>query len=82
MDFFLAIYTILGHIDNYSNTPRSFCQYCRDKSALEDGSAIVDFTNYDINDSFKFKVKKKDVTKKGKRWHKTCWNNGIIIISK
>ena len=49
---------IIKYRDNYSKTSRSLWQYYRDKPALNDNGAIVDFSA-DNNNSALFKFKQK-----------------------
>ena len=54
----MPMYNSLEYSDNYSKPPRHLWQYCRDKLALDDNGAIVDFTvASSITDSFKIKEK-------------------------
>ena len=49
--------TLIEHSDNYSKTPGSLWQYCRNTLALDDNTVVVDFDVANVTDSFKFKVK-------------------------
>ena len=49
--------TLIEHSDNYSKTPGSLWQYCRNTLALDDNTVVVDFDVANVTDSFKFKAK-------------------------
>ena len=52
------MYNLVEYSDNYSKTSEILWKYCRDKSALDDNGAIVNFNGANaITDLFKIKVK-------------------------
>ena len=54
----MSMYNLVEYSDNYSKTSEILWKYCRDKSALDDNGAIVNFNGANaITDLFKIKVK-------------------------
>ena len=52
------MYNLVEYSDNYSKTSEILRKYCRDKSAVDDNGAIVNFNGANaITDLFKIKVK-------------------------
>ena len=55
IDIVMWMYNLIKYIDNYVKTPGSLFQYYREKPALNNDGAIVDFSSNSTTDSFKFK---------------------------
>ena len=53
----MPMYNLIEYSDNYSKTPGSLWQYCKDIPAVDNDNAIVNFTDNNPTDSFNFKVK-------------------------
>ena len=52
------MYNLVEYSDNYSKTSEILWKYCRDKPAIDDNGAIVNFNGANaITDLFKIKVK-------------------------
>ena len=51
------MYHLIEYSDNYSKTPGSLWQYCKDILAVNNNNAIVNFAENNLTDSFNFKVK-------------------------
>ena len=52
------MYNLVEYSDNYSKKSEILWKYCRDKSAIDDNGAIVNFNGANvITDLFKIKVK-------------------------
>ena len=57
IDIVMPMYNLIEYTDNYAKTSGSLWQYCLDIPAVNNNNAIVDFTENNLTDSFKFKVK-------------------------
>ena len=57
IDIVMLIYNLIEYSDNYSKTSGSLRQYCKDIPAVNNNSAIADFIDNNLTDSFNFKVK-------------------------
>ena len=57
LDIVMPMYNIIGYSDNYSKISGSLWQYRKDIPAVDNNNAIVNFTDYNLTDSFNFKVK-------------------------
>ena len=53
IDIVMPMYNLIEYSDNYSKTSGSLWQYCKEIPAV----TIIDFTNTNTTDSFKFKTK-------------------------
>ena len=53
----MPMYNLIEYSDNYSKTSGSLWQYCKDKPAVNNDGAIVDFNGGNDTDSFNFKAK-------------------------
>ena len=54
----MSMYNLVEYSDNYSKTSEILWKYCRDKSAIDDNGAIVNFNGANvITDLFKIRVK-------------------------
>ena len=53
IDIVMLMYNLIEYSDNYSKTSGSLWQYCKEIPAV----TIIDFTNTNTTDSFKFKTK-------------------------
>ena len=49
-------YNLIEYSDNYSKTSGNLWQYCKEIPAVNNVSNIIDFTNTNTADSFKFKT--------------------------
>ena len=56
IDVVMPIYNLIKDSDNYSKTSGCLWQYCRDRWAVNDDGAIVNFNVPNVTDSFNFKV--------------------------
>ena len=57
IDTVMPMYNLIECSDNYSKTSGSLWQYCKDIPAVDNNSAIVNFAENNLTDSFNFKVK-------------------------
>ena len=53
----MPMYNLIEYSDNYSKTPRSLWQYCKDILAVNNNGNIVDSNGTNATDSFNFKTK-------------------------
>ena len=53
---------MIEYSNNYSKKSGSFWQYCKELPAVNDACSIIDFTNINTTDSFKFQTKITDQT--------------------
>ena len=53
----MCMYNLIEYSDNYSKTPGSVWQYCKDIPAVNNNGAIVNFNGSNVIDSFNFKGK-------------------------
>ena len=53
----MPMYNLIENSNNYSKTSRSLWQYYKDIPAVNNDNAAVNFTDNNLTDSFKFKVK-------------------------
>ena len=53
----MPIYNLIEYSNNYSKTSGSLWQSCKDIPAVNNAGNIIDFTNTNTTDSFKFKTK-------------------------
>ena len=51
------MYNLIEYSNNYAKTSGSLWQYCLLIPAVDNNNAIVDFTEYNLTNSFNFKVK-------------------------
>ena len=58
----MLMYNLIKYSDNYSKTSGSLWQYCREIPAVNNADNIIDFTNTNPTDLFKFKTKIKGQT--------------------
>ena len=57
IDIVMQLYNLIEYSDNYSKKSGSLWQYCKEIPAANNAGNIIDFTNTNITDSFKFKTK-------------------------
>ena len=57
IDIVMLMYNLIEYSDNYSKTCGSLWQYCKDIPAVNNTGNIIDFTNTNATDSFRFKTK-------------------------
>ena len=57
IDIVMPMYNLTEYSDNYSKTPGSLWQYCKEIPALNDNGDIVIFNGANATDSFNFKAK-------------------------
>ena len=57
IDVVMPMYNLIEYSENYSKTPGSLWQYCKDKPAVNNNGDIVDFNGGNATDSFNFKAK-------------------------
>ena len=57
IDIVMPMYNLIEYSDNYSKTPGSLWQYCKDIPAVNNGVNIVEFNGANATDSFSFKAK-------------------------
>ena len=71
IDVVMLMYNLIEYGDNYSKTSGIVWQYCRDRPAVDNNGAIVDFT---IANSItgSFKIKEKNNRSNRRRWQKKC----------
>ena len=53
----MPIYNLIEYSNNYSKTSGSLWQSCKDIPAVNNAGNVIDFTNTNTTDSFKFKTK-------------------------
>ena len=53
----MSMYNLIQYSDNYAKTTGSLLQYCKDIPALNANDEITEFTEDNLTDSFKLKVK-------------------------
>ena len=53
----MPVYNLIEYSDNFSKTPGSLWQYCKDIPVVDNNSTIVNFVENNLTDSFNFKVK-------------------------
>ena len=53
---------MIEYSNNYSKKSGSFWQYCKELPPVNDAGSIIDFTNINTTDSFKFQTKITDQT--------------------
>ena len=53
----MPIYNLIEYSNNYSKTSGSLWQSCKDIPTLNNAGNVIDFTNTNTIDSFKFKTK-------------------------
>ena len=53
----MPMYNLTEYSDNYSKTPGSLWQYCKEIPAVNDNGDIVIFNGANATDSFNFKAK-------------------------
>ena len=81
IDAVMSMYNLIEYSDNYSKTSGNLWQYCRNQPTVDDnGNDDDDNDDNSIFDSFK--IKEKVASQNRQQWHKKCWNNGNIKISK
>ena len=56
-DIVMPMYNLIEYSDNYSKTPGSLWQHCKEIPAVNNAGNIIDFTATNTTDSFKFKTK-------------------------
>ena len=52
----MSMYNLIEYSDIYSKTSGSLWQYCKEILAVNNAGNIIDFTNTNTTDSFKFKT--------------------------
>ena len=57
IDMVMPTYNLIEYSENYSKTPGSLWQYCKDIPAVDDGGDIAIFNGTNDTDSFNFKSK-------------------------
>ena len=57
IDIVMSMYNLIEYSDNYSKTPGSLWQHCKDIPAVDNNNAIVNFVENNLTDLFNFKVK-------------------------
>ena len=57
IDVVMPMYNLIEYSENYSKTPGSLWQYCKDKPDVNNNGDIVDFNGGNATDSFNFKAK-------------------------
>ena len=57
IDIVMPMYNVIEYSDNYSKTPGSLWQYCKEIPAVNDNGDIVIFNGANATDSFNFKAK-------------------------
>ena len=57
IDIVMPMYTLIEYSGNYSKTPGSLWQYCKDIPAVNDNGNIVDFNEANATNSFNSKAK-------------------------
>ena len=57
IDIVMPMYNLTEYSDNYSKTPGSLWQYCKEIPAVNDNGDIVIFNGANATDSFNFKAK-------------------------
>ena len=57
LDIVMPMYNLIEYSDNYAQISGSLWQYCLDIPAVNNNNAIVDFTEFNLTDSFNFKAK-------------------------
>ena len=57
IDIVMPMYNLIEYSDNHSKTSGSLRQYSKDKPAVDNNTAIVNFIDKNLTDSFNFKVK-------------------------
>ena len=78
----MLIYNLIEDSNAYSKTSGSFRQYYKDEPTIPNNGDIIDFSANN-NDSALLKLKQQITEKKNrKQWHKKCWNNSSIKVSK
>ena len=53
----MPIYNLIEYSNNYSKTSGSLWQSCKDIPTVNNSGNVIDFTNTNTTDSFKFKTK-------------------------
>ena len=61
------MYNFIEYSDNYSKTSGSLWQYCKDISAVDNNSNVVNFNEENGTDSFNFKAKMTSQTNKNEK---------------
>ena len=56
-DLVMPMYDLIEYSDNYSKTSWSLWQCCKDKPAVNNNGAVVDFNVASVTDLFSFKEK-------------------------
>ena len=75
------MHNLIEYNNAWSKTSGSLWQYYRDEPALDNNEIIIDFLANNYNSNL-FRSKQKILGTNRKRWHKRCWNNDSIEISK
>ena len=57
IDVVMPMYNLIEYSDKYSKTSGILFQYCRDVPAVDNNSAVIDFTEANVTDSFNLKEK-------------------------
>ena len=57
IDIVMSMYNLIEYSDNYAKTTGSLWQYCKDIPARNANDEITEFTEANLTDSFKFKLK-------------------------
>ena len=57
IDIVMPMYNLIEYSDNYAKTTGSLWQYCKDIPARNANDEITEFTEANLTDSFKFKLK-------------------------
>ena len=76
IDIVMPMYNLIEYSDNYSKTPGSLWQYCKEKPAADNVGNIVAFNGANATDSFNFETK---IT--GQNNNDGIINNVEIIVS-
>ena len=57
IDMVIPMYNLIEYSNNYSKTSGSLWQSCKDIPTVNNAGNVIDFTNTNTTDSFKFKTK-------------------------
>ena len=75
------MHNLIEYNNAWSKTSGSLWQYYRDEPALDNNEIIIDFLVNNHNSNL-FRSKQKLFRTNRKRWHKRCWNNDSVELSK
>ena len=78
----MPIYNLIEYSGNYSKTSGILWQYCRYELAINAADGNTVNFNADNASTDSFQIKEKITGQNKQQWHKKCWNNGTIKISK